>query len=135
MDRSPPPPPADAEGRRALDPPPRAADGFRAVLLILCDGPWRRRVAAALRGAMPRLRCLESDDPVGAMLAYECAQFDLVVLDARLGERHGAALATNWRRLAPHARVLEYRQRSGAAPEALAAEIAGLLRPAPARPA
>ena len=76
------------------------------VLLVSIDQMFRDALARECRGIAKGVRCVESDDGIGAMFAPALDRMDLVVLDAALVEHHGPAWLTNWRRMTPRGAVL-----------------------------
>jgi hypothetical protein len=71
------------------------------VLLLMFDEPRRRRLADDCRAVSSDVQCIESGDDVGAVLALAPERIDLVVLDAALLRRPGAAHLVNWWRSVP----------------------------------
>ena len=76
------------------------------VLLVSLDRMFRNALARECRGVAQAVRCVESDDVMGAMFAPALDRMDLVLLDAALVEHHGPAWLTNWRRMTPQGDVL-----------------------------
>jgi DNA-binding response OmpR family regulator len=76
------------------------------VLLVSLDRLFRKALARECRGAGQAVRCVESDDGMGAMFAPALDRMDLVLLDAALVKHHGPAWLTNWRRMTPKGDVL-----------------------------
>ncbi len=76
------------------------------VFLVSLDVLFRESLARECLAADGSVRCLESGDGMGAMLAPALESMDLVLLDAVLVRRHGTAWLTNWRRMVPRGAVL-----------------------------
>jgi DNA-binding response OmpR family regulator len=76
------------------------------VLLVSLDRLFRKALVRECQDVGQGIKCVESDDGIGAMFAPALERMDLVVLDAGLVEHHGAAWLTNWRRMAPNGAVL-----------------------------
>lgn len=76
------------------------------VLLVSLDRLFRKALARECRGIAEAVRCIESDDGMGAMFAPALDRMDLVLLDAALVQHHGPAWLTNWRRMTPRGDVL-----------------------------
>ena len=104
------------------------------VLLVSLDALFRKALARECRTTTRAVRCLESDDGMGAMLAPALERMDLVLLDTALVHRHGAAWLTNWRRMVPRGSVLvldPHNERTFA--QVREAVMGVVLRAAPAR--
>lgn len=84
------------------------------ILLLMFDAQRRRRLADACHAVSPLVRCIESDDELGAALALAPDRLDLVVLDPLLLAPHGAANLVNWWRSAPQAHLLVLESNSSA---------------------
>jgi DNA-binding response OmpR family regulator len=76
------------------------------VLLVSLDKLFRKALARECRGVGQPVRCVESDDGMGAMFSTALDRMDLILLDAALVRHHGPAWLTNWRRMTPQGDVL-----------------------------
>ncbi|MDI4635915.1 hypothetical protein J7U46_22870 [Pelomonas sp. V22] len=76
------------------------------ILLLIADPARRERLLDACRNANHQAHAVDPLDTASAVFTVAPDRIDLLLLDPQLLVRHGAALLSDWRRMAPSSRVV-----------------------------
>lgn len=76
------------------------------ILLLVLDAERRERLREACRLSGAEVHGVDPTDASAAVFTVAPDRVDLLVLDPQLLQRQGLAMLANWRRMAPHSRVL-----------------------------
>lgn len=76
------------------------------ILLLIADHARRERLLQACRSACHQAHAVDPLDSASAVFTIAPDRIDLLMLDPQLLAQHGAALLSDWRRMAPSSRVV-----------------------------
>lgn len=76
------------------------------ILLLIADPLRRERLLSACRNAGHEAHGVDPLDTALAVFKVPPDRVELLLLDPQLLARHGAALLSNWRRMAPSSQVV-----------------------------
>lgn len=76
------------------------------IMLLVAAPARRERLLNACRNACHQAHAADPLDTASTVFTVAPDRVDLLVLDPKLLAVHGAALLSNWRRMAPNSRVV-----------------------------